>query len=518
MGGHVPVVRWQQLGDSSGAWLLLEPTPGQNRGFVETGRYAFEKPGSGWSLNIDDEPLADVPGNSSQWLWSPSFFAGEVTAELLEAHGTSSTLYLLDVAPDPKKIGREVFGQMIDELWDEDPSLVIGSEPATRRIGDLGAGQNAWLEFARFRRYAPEFLRALAPIRAKPRRALHVRRTSASLHEVRRVDQRTAVALARSPALAVLFGASNDESMLAADSRLDVPIVEETLDASVNRAMLALMLALIRRARTLLDRLGEVVNREADSETRTSLMGRWPVRKQILEDLIARVKFFARQSPFVNVKRPEITAAGLTGIAADPTYARAWGQGWRALRHGLELGERNERLWVSPSWEIYERWCFLRLGKMLAATIPAYGWHRLTNPDRWVGAYGNQRAELLLQPTFRSSSQSRQGLWSVSKERVPDIVLTVQRPDGARLLIFDAKYRTSRSNVLDAMESAHIYQDSLRIASRRPEASLLLIPSGGSAAWLEDPAFHAEHRVGVHVLSPVADLTLPVLAERTLVI
>jgi PD-(D/E)XK nuclease superfamily len=155
---------------------------------------------------------------------------------------------------------------------------------------------------------------------------------------------------------------------------------------------------------------------------------------------------------------------------------------------------------------------------MLAARVPAYGWRRLTNPDRWVGAYGNQRAELRLQAIFRSFSQSVQGLWSVSKERVPDIVLTVQKPDGGHLMIFDAKYRTSRSNVLDAMESAHIYQDSLRIASRRPEASLLLIPSGGGAAWLEDPTFQAEHRVGVHVLSPVADLTLPVLAERTLVI
>jgi hypothetical protein len=66
-----------------------------------------------------------------------------------------------------------------------------------------------------------------------------------------------------------------------------------------------------------------------------------------------------------------------------------------------------------------------------------------------------------------------------------------------RFVVFDAKYRASRANVLDAMSSAHIYQDSLRIGSRRPEASFLLVPCGGGAPWLEDAAFQAEHRVGV---------------------
>ncbi len=92
-------------------------------------------------------------------------------------------------------------------------------------------------------------------------------------------------------------------------------------------------------------------------------------------------------------------------------------------------------------------------------------------------------------------------MWSVSRERVPDLVFTIESSDGVRFVVLDAKYRTSRLNVLDAMASAHIYQDSLRIGSRRPEASLLLIPSGGGAPWLEDPAFQADNRVGVHVLS-----------------
>jgi hypothetical protein len=80
--------------------------------------------------------------------------------------------------------------------------------------------------------------------------------------------------------------------------------------------------------------------------------------------------------------------------------------------------------------------------------------------------------------------------------------------------VLDAKYRTSRVNVLDAMESAHIYQDALRMSDRRPAGSLLLVPRGGGAPWLEDVAFQAEHRVGVHALSPIGDNHLPALVRH----
>ena len=74
--------------------------------------------------------------------------------------------------------------------------------------------------------------------------------------------------------------------------------------------------------------------------------------------------------------------------------------------------------------------------------------------------------------------------------------------EGNQFFVIDANTRSSRSNVLDAMASAHVYRDSLRLRSRRPEASLLLVPSRGGTRWLEQPAYHFTHRVGVSVLSP----------------
>jgi hypothetical protein len=523
---YQPVARlpWRAHGESSDQWSALRLAPAENRGFVETQRYVFEKPGAGWSLHVDDEPLADDPEDHCCWMWEPGFFAGEVTAELLDRDGKRAGLFLLDVAPDPSKIGREIFARMVGDLWSEDPRLVLGSEPATTNIGELGAVQDPWLAFARLRQYAPEFTRALVPLCVRPRRALRVRRDSAALHRVRRVDRGTATALLRSPAAAMVFAGAGATSALAVnttyafgqDSRLDVPVVEETVDASANRSVLALVLALLRRARALDQRLQRLVDTEPRSETRTSLAVRWPARKRFLADLITRLKIVLRQSPFAQVQRAEVTAGGLTTIAADPIYSRAWSRGWRALRHGVESDTTSERLWVSPSWEIYERWCFLRVGKLLAAIMPAWGWHRLVDPHRWVGFYASRRGELRLQPTFSSRRRQSDKMWSVSRERVPDLVLTVADPGGVRFIVLDAKYRTSRADVLDAMESAHVYQDSLRIGSQRAEASLLLIPSGGGASWLENPAFQAEHRVGIHVLSPDGETTLPVLVTETL--
>ena len=59
------------------------------------------------------------------------------------------------------------------------------------------------------------------------------------------------------------------------------------------------------------------------------------------------------------------------------------------------------------------------------------------------------------------------------------------------------------------MTSAHVYHDSLRLGDRRPEGSMLIVPAGGGAPWLEEREFHEEHRVGVHALCPGVSEELP---------
>jgi hypothetical protein len=182
----------------------------------------------------------------------------------------------------------------------------------------------------------------------------------------------------------------------------------------------------------------------------------------------------------------------------------------------VDATETTERLWLSPSWEIYERWCFMRLGKLLKEGFPRWNWSRRTNPHRWEGSSGERRAELRLQPTFSTSETQAPLRWSLSKERVPDIVLSVKTGEVTRFQVFDVKYRASRTGILDAMESAHIYQDSLRISSGRPDATLLIVPRTDSAAWLASPTFVQAHRVGIYPLQLEGSPTLPDIVSEFL--
>ena len=114
--------------------------------------------------------------------------------------------------------------------------------------------------------------------------------------------------------------------------------------------------------------------------------------------------------------------------------------------------------------------------------------------------------ELLLQPQFPAGdANSKSGFRSVSGRREPDIVITFCEGSRRRWDVLDAKYRTTRSNVLDAMSSAHIYRDSLRWHQRKPESAVLLVPRSGGAPWMEEPDFIHAHQVGVCALSPDTD-------------
>src|ERR1039458_4828361 len=237
---------------------------------------------------------------------------------MVRTDNTNSVLFLLDVAPDANKLGRDVFMRMVNELWQEDPLLVIGSEPATTPNGDLGDQEDPWAAFSRLRRYGPDVLRALGAVRAYPLRTLRSHRDSVPLHRARRADRQTIAALLRSPAVRLFAPSAEESPDSARNYRVDIPRVEETVDSAANRTTLALILSLLRRTRALGERLQRLVEGENVSATRTSLATRWPQRKQFLESLAVQLKIVLRLDPFAQVQRADVTAAGLTAIAADP--------------------------------------------------------------------------------------------------------------------------------------------------------------------------------------------------------
>ncbi len=108
---------------------------------------------------------------------------------------------------------------------------------------------------------------------------------------------------------------------------------------------------------------------------------------------------------------------------------------------------------------------------------------------------------LLVQKTARRDGAD---LRSVSAQFVPDLALRREGPaERPGFVILDAKYRASSEGIVGGMaESAHPYQDALRWAGKRPDATLLLVPDVGRADFLSEAAFVADNRVGAITLRP----------------
>jgi hypothetical protein len=267
------------------------------------------------------------------------------------------------------------------------------------------------------------------------------------------------------------------------------------------------------RCRTLAVRLERLsTNPRAESETRTSLATRWPERRRVLEALERDLTRLLRRPPFTSVRRAEITAAGLIAVDADPAYARAWSSGWKSIRRGIAGPRNDERHWISPTWEIYERWCFVRMARELREARPELVWSRVkraghvARPDAgWCGVNGELRVEILFQPKFPGRPEGRKrGPYSISKTRIPDIVVVEHGADmGVSFEVFDAKYRTGRANIMDAMTSAHVYRDSLRWLAHAPCKAVLLTPSTETSLDLASRHYISAHRVGTLLAQPL---------------
>ncbi len=509
-------------------WRELEsgtPGPaGPNPGFRELLPATLAgPPGVDCRLLIDDEELepvtesdagadrgpVDGDADGPMWSWAPGFYAGAVRAELIDRTDRSLGTWWLDVSPDPRKAGSEIFNAMVETILDYDEALLVGEEPARGRLGALGDHDNPHILFERLRRREGDLDRAVAMIQREPASVLRPRRRFSPFRAVRRTDLRTVRAAVRQRnACAVLqhgCGRSSDlVGDVAAGPYFDVPAVERRQDAPVNRCALYLLRALQRRCRHLSRALEDPGQR--GSATRTPLQARH--RRKILERIERKLRLAERRSPFRDAKRPELTSAGLTAVAAHPLYARLWRVGWKALRRGASRHDLRDLLPITPSWEVYESWCFVEIAGLLKRWLPELEWSRRREGGCWSwrgrDGSGSEVALHYQETARRTNGRERSGLWSVSKELRPDLVLRWKRGQRRGFGILDAKYRTGLDSVLRGMaESAHPYRDALRWGSARPDVSLLLVPRvSGGLRWLAEESYVRSHGIGAVALRP----------------
>jgi hypothetical protein len=496
-----------------------------NGGFTEREAANFFFPaGFEHELFVDDELLSGskVQGHEG-WVWTPRFYAGTVRAELMAKGETTGQTYLLDVAPDSRKIGQTEFRRLIQDILDVDPTLLVGNEPARHGSAGSGPTDNADMQYAYLFQYGEGLLTALRAVEARPRRSLRSSRITVPLSRVRRVDAHTAISMARNGSLAAFRAAEGGRGATrdCQDLRFDVPFSIESLDSAATRCIAALTRAVLRRAVQVSLVLERQAAADTDSDTRTGFRSRWPRRRAFLDSLVEGLRGALSREPLRSARREEITAAGLTAVAADPMYARVQRLAWKVLRPGAPASVADSWAWMSPTWNLYETWCFIRLALVLRRLLPLLTWGSIAvaGKDNAAGVEGigpDVRIRLLSQLTFTHPRHgSKRGeFWSISKELRPDLVVTVERPGMRRWFVLDAKYSQARSTVLEAMHSAHVYHDALRWFEAPPYRSLLLVPaSGEDIHWLHEQTFKADHGVGVATCSPADENQNAIVTE-----
>lgn len=479
-----------------------------NGGFEETRESLFLRVDDDWQLFIDDVPApSGRRDGQDMWVWRPGFYAGTVRAELVRGGEKVASEYLLDVSPDPGKVGQEHFQEMVSELWAFDPALVVGDESATTRIGELGDREDLAVRYMRLSTHAHSLVAAASAIAREPHRQLRSARRHVPLHRVRRADVQTALAAMTGEA-AVLFMETDDgEGAAERQPLFDVPNSEESFDSAANRTMAALLALVVQSIEGVSESLQTQIANEADEEARQGLAQRWQRRQVVLDDLRQAIRRVLDREPFSALSRKEVTAAGLTAIAAHPLYAQTQQLVWRMIRPGYEGKPSTESSAMSPTWSVYESWCFATLSKYLMDRYHDWDWSR-SNPAagryRLHGRAGAQSITLYLQQVFSYSPvPPKSGLWSISAQLVPDIVLFIRDSDRFSWAVLDAKYRRGRANVLDGMRSAHLYRDALRGHSSPPGMSVLLIPAfPENADWILTKEYRSTHGVGAIVMSP----------------
>ncbi|WP_095077001.1 nuclease domain-containing protein [Pseudomonas sp. Irchel s3h17] len=491
--------------ERDGTFFDLDPGT-LNTGFMEKGAYRFAVV-EGYSFYIDDIRLDDSSHQGGRaWCWSPGYFAGEVVAELLNELGETVATYRLDVSADDKKLGGESYADMVNTILNFDPSLLFGTEEAQLGIGTLGALINPHLQYARLRRYGDRMLGALVQVSQKPLTSLRTERTAVSAHQVKRLDVSGVRKALMSPAGLALLHQGNPHKPPLNIVRFDVSTAYEEQDNPANQALGLVLSEVIRRCRQVCKSLKEVVATESFSETRSPLSPRLARRIAFIDRLLQKLERIQRTPPFRDLTQRRLSAAGLNAISAQPIYARAYRFGWYALRTGVLGQEKSESLWLSPSWEIYERWCFVIVVNQLKCHYPDLKWKRRSSSMKagrilWRGVGDGITLDVWFQ--VRCPAIDRKpyhGFSSLSRLRLPDIVVTMRSPKSQRFIVLDAKYRSSRFGVLDGMASAHLYHDSLSWEGRKPDASLLLIPRGGAVPTLESAEYQFAHGVGALVV------------------
>ena len=444
---------------------------------------------------MDDEPLIRA-GLAPRFTWQPQFYAGCVEV-VVEDTSSRRFPFWLDVSPLPSKLGRDIFGEMLREVFAFDATLLIGASASVQHFGRdyVNSYDNPLVALARLRRYGPHFLKTVKSLALRAHQQVRLISSARPISAIRQIHPSALL----NPRLLAAIAQREFDSGMAATIHLETRTPAETFDTPANRTIKSLVV----RFRTAVSKVKADIEANRLGDDATEQMKRRSRRLLLLNEMDANAYAILTDTCFRGVSKTAVSAAGLTQIAALPAYSRAYRLGCKSMRTGVTGETKDDLISISPTYDIYEKWCFVRIYNSLPAALGIELWGN--SKDAVANAQLAYRAsigkesdiELLFQANFPAgTASSGKSCFSISRERYPDILIVVKTQGHTRALILDAKYRSKRANVLEAMESAHIYHDSLRLAGSRPELCLLLLPGSPDVPALHETGFWLQNRVG----------------------
>ena len=467
-------------------------------GFVrENGSYRIDFESNGnrdVSLLVSDEEIPpaykELTANKTRirWNWQITEYAGEVVFTLLEGDESFAEA-VLDIAPNPYKLGSEVYRELLLDLQEKAEGLLFGTTPAQVRLQHQEAEVPPLARFALLRSYLPALERAFRNIEQAPHRRLIAEREERPLHKVQRVDNRSLrTALKRMPVLAAL--SNRDSTMSGEHATLNVPRREHTYNTSPNRHVLAILHRLAALCADLCDRFDGISANQGEEPDYRRRAERWATLSHRFEKQVNRL----RRADFLSGLRPsKPDAAALMTISRHPAYSHFD----RIARHILSPrvalgGDADKLLSLRPTYDIYEYWCFFMVVEAIQKAMPGVTWKSninitpsklllsLKNGSSLDGTVGDTEISVVFQQRYRKEKNS-DGLFSISKTCIPDIVLKLKHGETLRTIIFDAKYRSSWESIHAALSDVHVYRDAIRRDADN---------SGIEAAFILTPAHH----------------------------
>lgn len=435
-------------------------------------------------------------------------------SELALATDDGRFVCLLQIEPRAAKLSPELWGQLLSDLEGWIAGVTVGAEGA--RSGSVGAqGVTAPFLAEALLPLLPALEAAARAILLQPRQSERERLLDRRLRECRRVDASTIAWVSRHPEISIWLDGWRSCEALGAPPTLPVHVALPTLKHPANRYVVWLCRRVIAQLEAVSAALLAVSRRIGDLEWRTS-------RAERAAEAARRLRRLVRNSWLRSVPSAPPSEAAFLVVANDPRYGRLHRLARRFIAPMFRLdGDPDDpSAAVRPSYSIYEIWCFFALQRALQRELPQWRWSfsRLDTilditgtgeQARAIATSGDHTLTLELNPTFRSLYNHRSDKrYSLSGERRPDFVLTLDGDGPSRWIVLDAKYRAGRENLQDAMKSLHIYRDSLVDEERmgRARAGTLLAPQACDAvpAW-SNGAWQEKWGLGLIALAPRGD-------------